>query len=57
MTAYEKETLDTLKKSGVKITQPDQATFREVVKDLYRKYEGKLWPEGFVDKIRAAENN
>ena len=57
MTAYEKEALDTLKKNGVKITQPDQAAFREVVKDLYKKYEGKLWPEGFVDKIRAAENN
>lgn len=57
MTAYEKEGLETLKKNGVTITQPDQAAFRDVVKDLYKKYEGKLWPEGFVDKIRAAEKN
>jgi tripartite ATP-independent transporter DctP family solute receptor len=56
MTAYEKEALNTLKKNGVTITQPDQAAFREQVKDLYKKYEGKLWPEGFVDQIRAAEN-
>lgn len=55
MNVYEKDALETLKKNGVAITQPDQAAFRETVKDLYKKYEGKLWPEGFVDKIRAAE--
>jgi TRAP-type C4-dicarboxylate transport system substrate-binding protein len=57
MTDYEKEAIDTLKKNGVTITVVDQAPFREAVKDLYKdkKYEGKLWPEGFVDKIRAAQ--
>ncbi len=57
MTAYEKEAIDTLRKSGVTITQPDQAAFHEAVKVLYKdkKYEGKLWPEGFVERIRAAQ--
>ena len=55
MDVYEKQALDTLRKSGVTVSKPDIPAFREAVKDLYRKYEGKLWPVGFVDKIRAAE--
>lgn len=55
MDVYEIEALATMKKNGVTITKVDQAVFREQVKDLYKKYEGKLWPAGFVEQIRAAE--
>lgn len=55
MDVYEKEALETLKQNNVTVTKPDVAAFREQVADLYKKYEGKLWPEGFVEKIRAAE--
>lgn len=55
MDNYAAEAIATLKKNGVTISTPDHAAFRDAVKDLYKKYEGKLWPAGFVDQIRAAE--
>lgn len=47
--------LEVLKQNGVTITQPDVAAFREALKDLHRPLEGKAWPAGLVDRIRAAQ--
>lgn len=44
-----------LKAEGVIVTEADEPAFREAVKDLYKKYEGKAWPEGLVAKIRALQ--
>ena len=46
---------ETLKQEGVLVSQPDEAAFRDAVKDLYKKYEGKMWPEGLVAKIKALQ--
>jgi TRAP-type C4-dicarboxylate transport system substrate-binding protein len=46
--------LDTILKAGVKVTIPNRPAFREAVKDIYKEFEGKVWPQGLVEKIRAA---
>jgi tripartite ATP-independent transporter DctP family solute receptor len=45
----------TLQRAGVTVTVPDRNAFRAALKDLHLRYEGKLWPAGLVDKIRAAQ--
>lgn len=47
--------LDILRQNGVTITQPDVAAFRDALKDLHKPLEGKAWPAGLVDRIRAAQ--
>lgn len=37
----------------VQITQPDKAAFEKALADVYKRFEGKLWPEGLVERIRA----
>ena len=49
--------IETLKKFGVAYTKPDLGPWREALKDLHLPYEGKLWPVGMVDKIRALPEN
>ena len=44
-----------LQQEGVLVSQPDEAAFRDAVKDLYKKYEGKMWPEGLVARIKALQ--
>jgi tripartite ATP-independent transporter DctP family solute receptor len=51
----EKEGIETLKKAGVTYTVPDREAFREALKDIDKPYDGKLWPAGLVDKIRAMQ--
>lgn len=51
----EKEGLETIKKAGVTVSQPDREAFREALKDVHTRYEGKLWPAGLVDKIRGMQ--
>ncbi len=41
--------------AGVNFTEPDKAAFADAVKDLYKKYEGKVWPDGLVARIRAMQ--
>ena len=45
-----------LKKANVTVTTPDLALFREAFKDAYKESEGKVWPAGLVEKIRASQN-
>ncbi len=47
--------LDTMLKAGVKVTIPNRFAFREASKDVYKEFEGKLWPAGLVEKIRALQ--
>ena len=51
----EKQGLELMKQHGLIVTQPDRDAFREALKDVYKAYEGKLWPVGLVDKIRAMQ--
>jgi TRAP-type C4-dicarboxylate transport system substrate-binding protein len=48
--------IEELKKAGVTYVVPDIGAFREAFKDVHKPYEGKVWPAGLVDKIRAMQN-
>jgi len=37
----------------VEITQPDKPAFEKALADVYKRFEGKVWPEGLVERIRA----
>ena len=49
--------METLKRNGVTYTVPDRDAFREALKDLYKGYDGKLWPQwkgsAFVGGLRS----
>ena len=47
--------VNTMIKSGVKVTLPNREAFRQASKDLYKEFDGKLWEKGFVEKIRAMQ--
>jgi tripartite ATP-independent transporter DctP family solute receptor len=51
----EKDGMEILKRNGVTYTVPDRDAFREALKDLYKSYDGKLWPAGLVEKIKAMQ--
>jgi tripartite ATP-independent transporter DctP family solute receptor len=53
----EKDGLETFKANGVTISQPDRAAFEAALKDVYKQSEGKLWPAGLVEQVRALPNN
>ncbi|WP_430440894.1 TRAP transporter substrate-binding protein [Shinella sp.] len=42
-------------RDGVTVTTPDIAAFRDALKDVHLPFEGKVWPKGLVDKIRAMQ--
>jgi tripartite ATP-independent transporter DctP family solute receptor len=47
--------INTMAEAGVKITIPNRAAFKEAAKDVYKEFEGKIWPEGMVEKIQAMQ--
>jgi tripartite ATP-independent transporter DctP family solute receptor len=47
--------LEDLKKVGVTYVVPDKAAFEAAWKDVYKNYEGKVWPVGLVERIKAAQ--
>lgn len=47
--------LEELKKAGATYVVPDRAAFQKAWSDVYKNYEGKIWPEGLVQKIRDAQ--
>jgi len=53
----EAEAKDIFKQAGVTYVEPDRAAFREALKDVYKEFEGKAWPEGMVAKIRAMQGH
>jgi len=52
---FDRKGMEELKKAGVTYVVPDIAAFRDAWKDVYKQYEGKVWPAGLVDRIRAAQ--
>jgi TRAP-type transport system periplasmic protein len=47
--------LEEIKKAGLVYTVPDRAAFQAAWGDVYKSYEGKVWPEGLVQKIRDSQ--
>jgi TRAP-type transport system periplasmic protein len=51
----DRQGLEELKKNGVNYVVPDKAAFEAAWKDVYKTYEGKMWPEGLVARLKAAQ--
>jgi tripartite ATP-independent transporter DctP family solute receptor len=51
----DRESIEALKAAGVTYTEPDREAFRTALKDVYKQFEGKMWPAGLVDRIRAMQ--
>ena len=47
--------IEAIKRAGGTYTVPHVAAFREAFKDAHKAYEGKVWPAGLVEKIRAMQ--
>jgi len=47
--------LEELKKAGVTYVVPDKAAFEKAWANVYKNYEGKVWPDGLVQRIKAAQ--
>ena len=52
---FDRQGMDELKKAGVTYVVPDKAAFEAAWKDVYKNYEGKVWPVGLVERIKAAQ--
>jgi tripartite ATP-independent transporter DctP family solute receptor len=52
---FDKRGIDELKKAGVNYVVPDKAAFQKAWANVYRNYEGKVWPDGLVQRIRDAQ--
>ena len=52
---FDRAGMEELKKQGVTYIVPDKAAFEAAWKDVYKNYEGKVWPEGLVQRIKAAQ--
>ncbi len=51
----DQDSIETLKKTGCTYTIPDREAFRRAWADVHKQFEGKVWPEGLVDRIRAMQ--
>lgn len=47
--------VEILKKAGCTYVVPDRKAFANAVADLHKQFEGKIWPDGWVEKIRAMQ--
>ena len=52
---FDRHGMEELKKQGVTYVVPDKAAFETAWKDVYKSYEGKVWPEGLVERLKAAQ--
>src|SRR5882672_9943124 len=52
---FDKRGLEELKKAGVNYVVPDKAAFEKAWANVYKSYEGKVWPDGLVQRIKAAQ--
>jgi len=52
---FDRDSIEILKKAGVQYVVPDREAFRAATADLYKEYEGKLWPTGLIDSIRKQQ--
>lgn len=44
----------TIKAAGVTYVEPDVAAFKALMHPVYKQFEGKIWPEGLVQRLQAA---
>lgn len=51
----DKRGLEELKRTGVNYVVPDRAAFEKAWANVYKSYEGKVWPDGLVQRIKAAQ--
>ena len=47
--------LDTLRKAGMEIVEPDLGPFKKVADEVNRKFDGDLWQAGTLQKIQAVK--
>lgn len=47
--------IEELKKADVAYVKPDVSAFRKAFENVHKSYEGKQWPAGLVDKIKAMQ--
>ena len=47
--------LDTLRKNGMEIVEPDLAAFKKVAEEVNRKFDGNLWQAGTLEKMQAVK--
>jgi tripartite ATP-independent transporter DctP family solute receptor len=47
--------LDTLRKAGMEIVEPDLAPFKKIAEEVNRKFDGDLWQAGTLQKIQAVK--
>jgi|KBSMisStaDraftv2_1062788.scaffolds.fasta_scaffold01210_17 tripartite ATP-independent transporter DctP family solute receptor len=52
---FDRRGLEELKKAGVNYVVPDKAAFEKAWANVYKSYEGKVWPVGLVQRIKAAQ--
>jgi tripartite ATP-independent transporter DctP family solute receptor len=50
------DSVQTIKAAGGTYTVPDREAFKAALKDVHKPYDGKLWPAGTVERVRAAQN-
>ena len=53
--ALDRDGIEILKKAGVAYVVPDRAAFNAIWADIPTPYEGKVWPAGLVQRIRATQ--
>ncbi len=54
---FDNKGIEALKAVGVAYVKPDLEPWRVACADVHKPYEGKLWPEGLVEKIRGLPEN
>jgi tripartite ATP-independent transporter DctP family solute receptor len=52
---FDRAGMEELKKQGVTYTVPDKGAFEAAWKDVYKSYEGTVWPTGLVERLKAAQ--
>jgi TRAP-type C4-dicarboxylate transport system substrate-binding protein len=51
----DREGIETLRRNGVTVVAPDMAAFEAAWAGIPAAYEGKMWPAGLVERIRAMQ--
>jgi len=51
----DKESVEEVKKAGGTYVVPDREAFRKALTEVHKPLEGKVWPAGMVEKIKAMQ--
>jgi len=55
MEKLDRESIDILQQAKCAYTIPYREPFRVALKDVYKQFEGDVWPKGWVEKIREMQ--